>query len=239
MTKLATTDEPQSGLVLGGLSLTPQELNAFDTEKFAQLMELKRSEEGRAAEREFNRALARFQGECPQINKEKDGHNAKYASYEGIRRVVDPILRKHGLAVTFGALTIDDGKARMTGTLRHIDGHSHTEPIELPVDRQMRANDTQKAGSAASYCQRYLLRAMLGLVFKGEDDDGSAAGTQFVNAEQAEEIRRLVDELEQIDKARVQKFWNWCQAAGPEHVPANKYGQAVESLDKAIKEGTR
>ena len=232
MTELATTDQ-QTGLALGFVNLTASDLNALDTDKLQALLEMKRTEEERMAEREFNRSLVKFQRDCPQIAKDKEGHNARYASYEGIRRAVDPILAANGFAVTFGALNVEDGKATMTGTLRHDDGHSHTETVNLPVDAQMRANDTQKGGSAASYCQRYLLRAMLGLVFTDEDDDGQAAGTATVTEDQAQELRELTDQVE--DYKQLERFYQWLQVESVEAVPARKFEPAREALDRIIK----
>lgn len=227
-----TPIQPKAELSLFGLK--PAEIKEIDTDKLSQLLAMKREEEERQAQREFNAALSDFQANVPQIPKRGTGnHGAAYALYEDMRKAVDPELNKRGIFLSFGQVLIREGKATMKGVLRHKSGLTIEESIELPVATDLRANDTQKAGSASSYCQRYLLKAMLGLVDTGEDDDGNAAGTQTISQEEADGIRELLD---QLDGSRQRKFWNWVGVETPEEIPASMLGKAKATLGRAIKE---
>lgn len=224
--------EPAGGLQLGFANLSASELSGLDTGKLEALLRMKREEEDRQALRQFNADLAAFQSEVPQIPMRGEGnHKAPYALTEDIRKVIDPLLTRRGMSISFGALDLTEGVAKMTCTIRHPLGHSMTESVALPVASDLRANDSQKAGSAASYCQRYLLKAILGLVFGGEDDDGVLGGTETITEEQANTIR---EQLDQIPKERLEKFWKWAGCSNVDDIPARKGNDAIRSLGKII-----
>ena len=53
-------------------------------------------------------------------------------------------------------------------------------------------NTLQAGGSAISYGIRYAGKLAWNLVFEGEDDDGQKGGTEYIDAEQAAELSRLL-----------------------------------------------
>ena len=224
--------KPVGGLTLGFANLTPAELASVDVDKLDKLLAMKERMDAQEAEKAFSADFAKFQADVPQIPKRGRGnHDAPFALYEDMRRAVDPVLTAHGFSISFGALELSGGEARMTGTLRHKGGHKLTEAISLPVAKDLRANDTQKGGSAASYCQRYLVKAMLALVDCGEDDDGQAAGTETVTEKEALNLYELQSQVDEADGDRMRK---WVGVEEWEDCPRSKYASVCKAFGRKI-----
>lgn len=103
-------------------------------------------------------ALAKAQGEFPEIDKGKTGHGYKYADIADILRAVRPILSKNDLAV-FQSL---DGDKLVT-TLAHGSGATLVSAYPLVQDGTGRMNNIQRMGAALTYARRYALTALLGV----------------------------------------------------------------------------
>ena len=111
------------------------------------------------------RALAKCQGEFPEIAKTKTGHGYKYADIADILRAVRPILSKNGLAVF---QKVDNDK--LITTLAHEGGATLESAYPLVTDGTGRMNNIQRTGAALTYARRYSLTALLG-VAADEDID--------------------------------------------------------------------
>ena len=88
----------------------------------------------------------------------------RYADLSSIVSAVTPVLVKHGLAVTH---EFDAGD--MVTTLSH-EGGAHVQS-RMPMPRF--GEDPKKWGAAVTYCRRYSLLCILGLV-ADEDHDATA-----------------------------------------------------------------
>ena len=113
----------------------------------------------------------------------------------------------------------------------HTAGHRESSEFKCPVDRENKTkiNVSQQQGSANSYAKRYALANALNLSFGGEDDDGQAAGTEYVNEDEAANIEALLTEL---DADRV-KFLKWCKAPeGIAYIRRAQYPAIIARLDK-------
>jgi hypothetical protein len=119
-------------------------------------------------------ALVAFQAEVGTVAKDADNpfFKSKYADLPAVKAAAQPILAKHGLAVTQepGYLVVE-GKVydTLATTVLHATG-STTSTMVLKLAKQ----DAQAQGSAITYARRYAFMAVLGLV-ADEDDDGNAA----------------------------------------------------------------
>ena len=124
-------------------------------------------------------ALAKFQGEVPNIAKNrtatipgkdgKQGYKYKYADLSDIIDTCAPILAKHDLAAF--NIVGGDGEAVM---VKAIIVHKSGEWIESDSFPLSAGSTPQNAGSAITYARRYTLGPLLG-VAADEDDDGAAA----------------------------------------------------------------
>lgn len=112
-------------------------------------------------------ALAKAQGQFPEIPKNRQGHGYKYADLAVILRTVRPILAKHSLAI----IQYVQGDVLVTDLL-HESGAKLSVSYPFVTDATGRMNAIQKVGAANTYARRYALSALLGLA---ADEDTDAA----------------------------------------------------------------
>ena len=115
------------------------------------------------------RAIAAVQSEMPILRKTQTAnvgkYEYKYIPLEDIWATLQPILAKHGLAVT----NTMDGCV-MKAHVFHVEtGESIS--CGFPIDPKL---PPQSLGSAYTYARRYALCALLQIV-ADKDDDGAAA----------------------------------------------------------------
>jgi len=146
------------------------------------------------AEQEFTAAFSRLK--FPAIHKSAKGHNAKYAPYEEIQRIIDPILAAEGFTLTFSSGEATAQGIPTHGLLSHIGGHSRAGVIYLPPDvtptrsGSTTMNALQQVGSSTSYGMRYVAKLMLNLRFVGDDDD--AAASSAISQDQVDQIDAML-----------------------------------------------
>ncbi len=150
------------------------------------------------AEQEFTAAFARLK--FPPFRKTAKGHNAKYAPFEDIQEVIDPILAAEGFTLTFSSGESNaKGEIPTYGLLSHVAGHSRPGVIWLPPDvtptrsGSTTMNALQSVGSSTSYGMRYCAKLMLNLRFIGDDDDAGSLG--YITEQQQNNIRDLMHEM--------------------------------------------
>ena len=123
------------------------------------------------------KALANFQQEVPVIHKGTQGYGYSYSDLTAIFKVINPLLKKHGLGFT---QLVGDGTVKTI--FFHVESSESIESIEttttIPQGVSLKGmNDFQVLGSAITYIRRYAISAMLGLI---TDKDLDACGEQVV-----------------------------------------------------------
>ena len=123
-------------------------------------------------------ALVAAQAEFAAIPKtaENPFFKSKYADLATVISHTQPVLAKHGLAVSQHPTTLD-GEPALTTWLLHSSGQSLKDTMRLCAAK----SDPQGQGAAITYARRFAYMAVLGLVADA-DDDGQAA----TKAKQAE-----------------------------------------------------
>jgi hypothetical protein len=86
------------------------------------------------------------------------------------------VLAKHGFAFWQMPEHTSEGRHTLTTQVCHKEGGFFKSTMLLPETK-----DAQALGSALTYCKRYALSAILGIV-TDEDDDGNAASTGMTAA---------------------------------------------------------
>ena len=195
-----------------------------DVEVLNRMFDLYERDQARIARVEFDKAMAKFQGECPSIPKSKKADRYTYAPIEEIMRRIQPALTANGLSVRFDSKFDKDGYMTALCTVGHSGGHKETSEFICPVDKdnKTKINVSQQAGSANAYAKRYALGNALNLTY-GDDDDGEAAGTKFVNKIQASEIETLISEK----KVNEPLFFKWVGASSYKEIPASWYDRIM------------
>ncbi len=194
------------------------------------------------AKSQFNTAMIRLQSRLPKIKKngvleypvdknKPDGPKRKianFAKWEDIDDAIRPLLDEEGFSLAFNTAPRqgDGGGLIVTAILRHRAGHSTETSIPIPLDTSGGKNNIQGYGSALSYGKRYAATAALNIVTEGEDDDGVIGGMQFITAEQADELDRLIDET----KANRGKFLQYFGVAHISNLPAASLAPARNLL---------
>lgn len=169
------------------------------------------------AAREFARAMAAFQAECPPIKKDStakiatrggSGYSYTYAELDSIAATVNPLLRENGLSYTWNS-SVDERGAMLTCIciVRHINGHSESSNFTLPIANDSAMSPQQKVAAALTFARRQSLVAALGLVTTDEDTDAVRREVDRtpINADQADQLDELIDDAE-IDRARFLRF---------------------------------
>ena len=200
-----------------------------------ELLAVRETWEASEARKAYNHAIAEFQRRAPIVEKGDKAHNKEYARMDRIWRTIRPLVTELGLSITFQVCELRDGICHVEGQLRHRDGHGERLVQDIPLPEKVSGqNVAQQMGSAGTYAKRYALCAALGIV-TGDDDDGHAAGTEFVTHDQAQEISQLVDAARGVAGFNEAAFWKWVAVAAPQDIPANRYGDVVAALKRKMK----
>ena len=175
-------------------------VNNMDIEKFKALIELNNSQQERAASIEFNKDFAAMQGELPAITKTKDGHNSKYAPYDEVKKVVQPVMEVYGFRDTYSIEQVEN-LIKVTAKISHKSGHCEETTVTLPHENSGNKNAVHSVGSSISYGKRYALIAALGVATTDDND----AQTQYMDSEELVLIKKSIskaDSISALNKAR-------------------------------------
>ena len=120
---------------------------ACDVAKLEGLMALQERWEANVAKANWAEAMAGFQADCPIIPKRVMGDKAKFAPLEDIWAIASPLLRKHGLSVSFSS---EPAEADCLHIVCHIAHGTHTETRDFtcPVPGEIISKRT--GGSVAN-----------------------------------------------------------------------------------------
>ncbi len=157
------------------------------------------------AKKEWAASFVAAQAEMDPIKKDASNPQtrSKYASFEALDRALRPIYSKHGFAPTFDTEPSDKpDHIRVVMYLIHKGGFERRYQQDMPADgKGAKGGDvmtkTHAAGSANSYGRRYVLGNAWNVITTEKDDDGNAAGRDFVTtitSEQAIELETLISE---------------------------------------------
>jgi hypothetical protein len=143
-------------------------------EKMEKLLDIQERMMNKQAEIDFNIAFSDMQPELPIIKAKGRGHNSTtYARKEDMNRLVNPILKKHGFALSFSNRQ-EESDIITVATLRHRSGHCEKTELRLKNDTSGSKNAVQAVGSSQSYGERYTMKSILNLTITDDetDDDG-------------------------------------------------------------------
>lgn len=168
----------------------------------------------------------------------KQGKKTRYATFENINRVVEPILKANGFAMWFEPDMGPDSRIIMRGHLDHLKGHGKTCAISLPLETSGNKNNVQGVGSSISYGKRYAAIALLNIVSHAPEDadfDGGSPPSEFVSNEQ---IDQLVKACEVVN-APEDKLIAYLNSSRPKghlnfdalaQLPASRFQEALDTI---------
>ncbi len=200
-----------------------------------ELLAVRQAWEADEARKNYNRSIAEFQRRAPIVPKDDDAYGKSYAKLDRIWRTIRPLVTELGLSVTWQISELREGKlCHVEGQLRHRDGHGERLIQDIPLPELIKGqNIAQQMGSAMTYARRYAICSALGVV-TGEDDDGTAAGAQFVTFDQAREITDLLEACRGLSDFNEGKFWEWAGAGLPAEIARGRYEDVQKLLKRKL-----
>jgi len=200
-------------------------------EALRQLVALQQQLEDREARRAFATAFAAFQAACPRIKKTSTGEIVTkagikffyaYADLSEIETTVRPHLARHGFSYRFEPGFVDAQRVSSACVLLHVGGHSERATIQMPTEVATSAmNPQQRNGNADSYCKRYALTSVLGLVSCDPDSDAAdPADAEPITPDQVVELEALLDRCPAGTRGR---FLGWLGVATMEEIRAVRF----------------
>lgn len=203
-------------------------------EQLEKLVDLHERMEQREARRAYFVALAQFQESAPLVKQTEtakivskrtgSSYSYTFAPLDEIVRTIAPHLIRHGLSYRWD--TVVDGKSiRVVCTVSHVNGHSESSSVTLPIENESAMSDQQKVGAAMTFGQRRSLTAALGLV---TTDNEAPAGDDPtpVSTEQADQLDDMLDATG-VDRV---KFLRWIGCERVHLIPAARFDDAMREL---------
>lgn len=221
-----------AGSIMAVISRAAADPNT-DVVKLEKMLEMYERITAKNAEAAFNQAMAQAQSEMRRISADATNPQTRslYASYAALDRVLRPIYTTHGFALSFD--TSDSTKPDHVLILcyvAHRDGHSRTYRIDMPADgKGAKGGDvmtkTHATGSALTYGQRYLFKAIFNVAV-GDDDDGNKAAVSTITEKQIADLKAKMEEV----GANQAQFLKFLKVDRLEDLPSTKYDAAIKAL---------
>jgi hypothetical protein len=210
-------------------NMTPDKLNQY-IDASMRIM-------NKQAEIEFNQDMAKLKDELKdtpiQKNKANTQTSSRYADLDAIKAIVDPLLAKYGFFDRYEDEFPDINTVRTTCEIVHRMGHSRRNTVQFGLDRtgikgSVNKTDIHAAASSMTYGQRLSLCRALGIRIS-EDDDGNAAGSSKINAEQVSIIQGLLEET----KTDIALFCSqYLKLPSLADIPCSGYSRVLNALLK-------
>jgi hypothetical protein len=224
--------------------ITADMLKDIDVDKMQHLLDMKLRIEAIEAEKQFNKALASFQGEMPAVYKWRAESKGKYnyASYDDIMRLARPILQKNGLSVSFSQSETTD-TLTIVCRISHVGGHTLESPFAMPKDGPIKTSDgrnvtslAQAQASSNTYAKRYCLCNALDIVVTSEDDDCEAGGgTSLFNEHEVSEVSTLLDKFGETRDNVLSGMLNWLRVESLTDIPSARFNEVMDKLRAKLK----
>lgn len=234
-------DEPETAVQLADNSPASMMIAAMskgmDLDKLERLLEIQKQWEANEARKAYYEAVSAFKENPPEVLKDKENSQfskgdkkAMYVSLGNLLKTVNPALGKHGLSASY---EIDQGEKLIAVTckLSHRMGHSESVRMEAPPDASggNAKNPIQQIKSTVTYLKAATFEAVTGLAATDAnlDDDGNAAGTDYIDDKQ---LSRIMDYIDNYD-VNVPKFLAYMGVQDTKEIPAKQFNKAIAGLE--------
>lgn len=198
MTQSLTAVQNEHESLQTPLSIISKALQSnIPVEQLSALLDLQQRYEQDLARKEYYRAFASFQAECPEIPRNiKKKYTLKtggqitlnYADLPQIAKTIRAPLQNNGLSYRWETNN-ENGMASVTCYLSHVYGYSESSTLQGPPDTSGGKAALHAMASTIAYLKRYTLTSVAALSTAEFDDDGDLAVEKA--QEQAEEKKKL------------------------------------------------
>jgi hypothetical protein len=170
----------------------------FPAETIKGLFEMAEKAQRRADVAAFNTAIANIQRNISPVLRTKMNPSARslYAPYEEIMEMLQPLLDREGVRVSFGEVPgAPEGKIRMTMTIS-LGAYSETREKDISSEfvgargNAIAMTKQQMSGGAQTYAMRYMVIAYFNITLVNPQDDDGEGGREAAPQRQAQEPRQ-------------------------------------------------
>lgn len=193
-----------------------QNLPVETMERLFALRERVKAESAREA---FIGAMAKFQSECPVIEKTKEvftksGQKAyAYAPIESIVSQVKDALKDNGFSYSTN-MEMLEGAVKVSVKIQHVLGHSEVTEMTVPLGSQTGVmSASQVVAAASTFAKRYAFLNAFGILTGDEDNDGAKVETEEVQ-KVPDELRKQITNTTNVDDLK--KIWDDNKGLGKE-----------------------
>lgn len=189
--KALTVQEPSVALMLQ--TICERGITVENTAAMTQLMALHERMEAKKAERAFSAAFVALQADIPVIVAQTVIPNrGKYERFEDVMHVVQPLLSRHGFAVSFSQHAAE--RITVTCHLIHSGGHSTDTSFAVRLGGKA-DSETQADCKASTTAKRNALLQALNIVIRQDcmqsEDDAKNVG-ECISQGEADAFRARV-----------------------------------------------
>ncbi|MBS67269.1 MAG: putative recombinase [Prokaryotic dsDNA virus sp.] len=196
-----------------------------DAQKFETIARVAKDARDDAKKEQYYQDKAAAMFAMPVIRKDKrivipgkgdapDRVQGTFASWPDLQRAIDPILHANNLRLSH-EIGHDGVVVLVRPILQHRNGYvERGDQMALPLDQSGGKNNTQGAGSATTYGQRYTTVPFLGIRYEGaQDDDGSL--TAMPDEPMNDQQQRRLEEAERAAGRGREAYENWFKSIPP------------------------
>lgn len=215
----------------------------FSVEEIKEMMDLQDRNDQRLAKQAFDKAMAEFKRNPPQVIKDRTNnqYNSTYSSIGNTVSTVNKCMGPFGLTARWEFPASNDANViTCTCILSHELGHEVSVTLDGPVDTEGKKNKMQGRKSARTYLKLETYEAVTGIasVEGNVDDDGNSTApppVPSISEKQANKIYSLLEENE-LDR---EIFLGWVNklipsADGIEGIPTTFYDRVIKGIEKSI-----
>jgi len=175
----AITVPPTTSYMSEAQALISQAINKkVPVETMEKLLAMRRELKAEAAKEAFDLAMAKFQQECPVIEKMKRVYEKNsttkvrysFAPIEDIIEQVKEMLAKNGLSYAFKTIQTEKDFGVIC-IAKHQMGHSEETSFTVPIGTEEYMTNVQKFGARNTFCKRYAFCNAFGISTGDEDTD--------------------------------------------------------------------
>lgn len=207
----------------------------LDLDKVERAMQLQERWEANEARKAYHDAMSAFKASPPEIEKDrkvkfntsKGPTEYSHASLANVTQKINSALSKHGLSAAWKVQQADK-QITVTCTITHRLGHSESTSLSAAPDDSGSKNSIQAVGSTISYLSRYTLLCLTGLATSDQDDDGRESEAEYITAEQAAEVKKLITET----NANQSELLKFVKAESVEKILASQYKPLISEFNR-------
>ena len=152
----------------------------------------------------IGQAFADWQAEMPNVSKDRQGQGYRYAGLPELLSAAVPVLRRHGLAVTWRTRGDELGGVEVACVLLHpVSGGEMEASLRFPRPRaeEKRMSDLQSLAAAITHGKRLTLLAVLGWC-DGVDVDSAGVAAPFEWRDELEACTRRIESCAEVEDGR-------------------------------------